>query len=1556
MKRFGRYAFILFSSLMAIISIPAISISAMGYGADPGADVIVDNFVTVGLQFDSEDPLNYVGKTGDDVLLMINASLSETTIGTASSAVVKIFIDNNDVEIPTFSDGIMVSRGSTIYLKEDPESGQRYITFDLNAGESVNAQIFFTVPNGISEDNISTVLTTSVYDAVNAEISDASNVDITRKLKITWNASHRWGPVEETVSHEVMKINSEGNLPEPITYFIQASSGNTAESGVIFTKNWTIDDTLTLPEGISFPQGTIITGDGNLIIDETPVFETNCPDAEITLLEQNKIRFICKLENQLSDTVTEKQEISNPDIKIELHADKLDVDINAILISEQNLIRNETVFSALSFFDVTTSSSAQVDTVIPVPAPNISVTKTAELFDSSEKPYDPEITSVIVGDIIKYSIHVENIGALTGVYDIIDSVPVYTEFYRFEEGDHNGKMMTDGNGAVNVVWADESFAAGEGKNYAFFVKVSEQGDTLARIRNVAYASDSNDTIINSNTISHKFAVVEPGVRISKKALDENGKELDSILPEDISADFSYLIEVYNFGLSAANNRKIVDTLPGDIAFVGAEKACLIDESGQKIPTGNEPVYDPAANTVVWEGIEIPGTRGDERVVEMIVHVRIKDAEKLTAGQIIHNDVVIINQQETEDVTFSETVYSASPANIDDGEEPGENPQTEKSSLYLQKSVLMIGKIDEENQTLIDSDQSLQQYVKGSDDGIMYDIILWNDSESTKKLPVQILVDQLPVGFLYRGLTLGTDPKIGLDSIITLAESDPNFPIQSERRISRISSILTASYDSDSNSVLISITDPTGKPVWLEPGQGIELGMICEIETALANLMVSRNHIALGIDPLLLDSVIPGISEGTSFAVIGSSLAQNISETPKKLSAEESANLTDLAGTSVYTWYETYVNVAPAAIKPGIEKTASMQRHGSSSASVVEETAIGSDKQISALADVRWRITVTNNQTDLNSQNLPIRDYRLTDVVPPPYSVPIVSDDYPAGFRPEFSLYSAEGTLIKTIIIPETAQNIEYRTVIEEVGTETLTLQIPTIIWTLDGDEFEIPSGSYAVIDFWTIYNSPLQETGNFTNTINLTLSQPFDPDIVEKGTVSEDGKSISTSDTVFFRGAYQSFSYIMVTDLSETNSGSGFGYDKENNVIEAQGPGAPIEYTINITNNSSRVFNNLVVIDKLPAEGDFGNINLSSPRGSEYKVIMGSTDTLDVSVIDSVESGSKPILAIDSSHYRIEFTDQTSFTNAEWGGLTTGNFHSQYNPQTDTGFRIVFDNSVNLTEGQNLSINFGAFIGNDANAGETAWNTFGYAYREVSDRIVYVPEPTKVGVRMMQPLAPPEPESPTPTSTTIPERADPTPTTPPERANATPTVFVPTATIAITPTPEIWFPQMPETGFSAHHLTVLDPMPENISYKPTGFTLEIPILNVHADIVTIPAENQQWVVDWLDTRAGLLSGSPLPGDGLSYIAAHNHLNTTEIGPFLFIRDLQPNDRVFVKDSAGMLRQFSVFENSLFAPDDFQSVKSLAESKEGTLTLITCEDEDVNGGYLYRRVVFAEPVG
>lgn len=1545
MKRFSRYGFILFSSLMAVISIPVISVPAMGYGADPGADAIVDNFVTVGLQFDSEDPLNYVGKTGDDVLLMINASLSETTIGAASSATVKIFIDNNDVEIPTFSDGMMVGKGSTIYLKNDPESGQRYITFDLDAGESVNAQIFFTVPNGITKDSIATILTTFVYDAVNNEIPDAANVNITRKLGITWNASHHWEPVQKTVSHEVMKINSAGNLPEAISYMIQAGSGNTAETGVIFTKNWTIEDTLILPEGISFPQGTVTSKNGSLLIDETPVFETNCPDAEFRLPEQNRLRFVCKLENLSLAGDTEKQEISNPGIKAELHADQFVIDPDMLSASEQSIIRNEAVFSETSYFDAVTSSSAYAETIIPAPAPELSVTKTAELFDSSENPYPPEISSVIVGDIIKYSIRVENSGALAGLFDILDPIPAYTEFYRFDEGDHTGKMMTDGSGAVNVVWNEQRIAAGEVRNYSFFVKVIEQGGTFARIKNVAYVSGSDDEIINSNLVSHKFAEVEPNVRISKKALDESGKELESVSAEDISADFSYLIEVYNFGLTAAIGRKVVDPLPQNIEFISAEAAFLVDETGQKIPTGNEPVYDPAANTVTWEGVDIPGTRSEESVVEMVIHVRIKNADELTNGQIIRNDVVVFEDQETEDSTFSETTYAASPANIDDGEEPDENPQTEKSALYLQKSVLMIGKIDEENQTLIDSNQSLQEYVEGVDNGILYDIILWNDSESTEKLPVQVLIDQLPDGFLYQGLTLSTEPKIGLDSILTLAESEPNFPIQSERSITRLSSKVSAVYHSERSAVLINIADSSGNPVWLDPGEGIEFGMICRLETGLINSMVSRNYIAAGIDPLLLDSMIPGISEGVSFPVIGSSLKPNISATPKKLSVEESTNLADLGETSAYSWYETYVSVAPAAIKPGIQKTAFMQRHGSSSASAVEETEISTDKQISAQADVRWRITISNDQTDLNSQILPIQDYLLTDIVPPPYSVPVVSDDYPAGFKPEFSLYSAGGTLVRTVVIPETAQKIEYRTVIEDVGSETLTLQTPTITWTLAGDEFEIPGGYYAVIDFWTIYNSPLQETGSFTNTINLTLSQPFNPDLVEKGTIAEEGKTISAFDTVFFRGAYQSFSYIMVTDLSGANSGSGFGYDEENNVIEIQEPGAPIEYTLNITNSSSRVFNNLVVIDKLPAEGDFGNINLSSPRGSEFKVVLENPDTMNVSIIDAVESGSKPILGLDPSHYRIEFTDRTSFTNAEWGGLATDSFHSQYDPLSDTGFRIVFDDTVNLAEGQNLSISFDAFLGDDAVAGETAWNTFGYAYRELSDQIFYVPEPTKVGVRLIQPLAPPEPESPTPTSTTIPDRAD-----------ATPTVFIPTATAAVTATPEIWFPQMPGTGFSTHHLTVLDSMPENISYTETGFTLDIPVLDVLADIVTIPSEDQKWIVDWLGDRAGLLSGSPLPGDGFSYIAAHNHLNTTEIGPFLFIRDLQPNDRIFVADSDGRLRQFSVFENKLFAPNDFQEVKNLAETKEGTLTLITCEDEDVNGGYLHRRVVFAEPVG
>ena len=164
---------------------------------------------------------------------------------------------------------------------------------------------------------------------------------------------------------------------------------------------------------------------------------------------------------------------------------------------------------------------------------------------------------------------------------------------------------------------------------------------------------------------------------------------------------------------------------------------------------------------------------------------------------------------------------------------------------------------------------------------------------------------------------------------------------------------------------------------------------------------------------------------------------------------------------------------------------------------------------------------------------------------------------------------------------------------------------------------------------------------------------------------------------------------------------------------------------------------------------------------------------------------------------------------------------------------------------------------------------------------------------------------------------------------------------------------LPGTGFPSGHLTQLSLKPAGLDYGATGMQIEIPGLDVSAKIVTIPETDGSYPVDWLDGDAGLLEGSYLPGEGVSLLTGHNHLNTMEIGPFLFIRDLASGDRIYVTKADGELLSYKVYENLLIPADAADEIPS--HLKQNALVLITCEDESSEGGYLNRRVVLAEPL-
>ena len=164
--------------------------------------------------------------------------------------------------------------------------------------------------------------------------------------------------------------------------------------------------------------------------------------------------------------------------------------------------------------------------------------------------------------------------------------------------------------------------------------------------------------------------------------------------------------------------------------------------------------------------------------------------------------------------------------------------------------------------------------------------------------------------------------------------------------------------------------------------------------------------------------------------------------------------------------------------------------------------------------------------------------------------------------------------------------------------------------------------------------------------------------------------------------------------------------------------------------------------------------------------------------------------------------------------------------------------------------------------------------------------------------------------------------------------------------------QLPGTGFSASHMTQLPARPQGLSYGSTGLTLQIPELGVAENIITVPNADGEYPVEWLGSSIGLLEQSSLPGRGVAVLTGHNHLNNTEAGPFLSLGSLENGARMMVS-SGNDMQTYRVYGNYKIASDGFASIAS--EVRENALVLITCEDEAVDGGYLNRRVILAEPL-
>ncbi|MDL2206134.1 DUF11 domain-containing protein, partial [Eubacteriales bacterium OttesenSCG-928-N13] len=147
------------------------------------------------------------------------------------------------------------------------------------AGDGKTAQVRFSYPNGITPNWDDAV-------SMSAEAGDADGepvmvpvegtsafrpvVMITNTLDIKMNAAFSWSHIKKSVTDEAfIDADDPSALSGQIVYKIQAESNNRASKGVIWTKEYTVTDTLTIDPNY-VPSGALrIEGNKILAGDET---------------------------------------------------------------------------------------------------------------------------------------------------------------------------------------------------------------------------------------------------------------------------------------------------------------------------------------------------------------------------------------------------------------------------------------------------------------------------------------------------------------------------------------------------------------------------------------------------------------------------------------------------------------------------------------------------------------------------------------------------------------------------------------------------------------------------------------------------------------------------------------------------------------------------------------------------------------------------------------------------------------------------------------------------------------------------------------------------------------------------------------------------------------------------------------------------------------------------------------------------------------------------------------------------------------------------------------
>jgi uncharacterized repeat protein (TIGR01451 family) len=340
------------------------------------------------------------------------------------------------------------------------------------------------------------------------------------------------------------------------------------------------------------PAGTTITNSAVIDSNQTPPITTQTvtPVTSTPVLELSKQASSSLVEagSQLIYTLTFGN-TGNEDASNVILSDTIPVNTTFVSASDNGVFdpSGNTVTWNLGILNAGASGSVTLTVQVVSPLPTGTVIANAAVIDSTETPpvstqvqtpvgsapvlnlsKDANSTVVGSGAQISYTLNYSNTGSedASGVV-LSDSIPPNTSFVSASDG---GSFDAAAN---SVIWNLGLIAAGAGGSVSLTIQVDSSVPSGTPIINNAILTSNEVPPVNTQTQTPVASL--PILTLNKQSDSET---------TTAGASLTYTLTYRNTGNVTATGVVLTDLLPPDTTFVAAS---------------NSGVFDPAANTVVW---------------------------------------------------------------------------------------------------------------------------------------------------------------------------------------------------------------------------------------------------------------------------------------------------------------------------------------------------------------------------------------------------------------------------------------------------------------------------------------------------------------------------------------------------------------------------------------------------------------------------------------------------------------------------------------------------------------------------------------------------------------------------------------------------------------------------------------------------------------------------------------------------------------------------------------------------------------------------------------------